>query len=506
MDCMRSFALAITTVFAVGVCVAPRSAHGKPKVAVTPIKGDNDDKVAKAVVDALPDGVGSIPPKDVGKIMDKLGLDELDGAEAERLKIKLGATHVVQGKLSKANGKKSLKVAVIGKNQKKSSFTVSFKSTKSETFKEDLRDGLAKRLGVERTSESAEDESPRKRKKRATIEDDTDEPKKKKETLADSDDDSGKKKRATIEDDSDSPKKKKKKSSSDDDEGSGKKKKKKRVAESDDDDSASSRKRKRHADDEDDDTSVRQEGNVYAVAAVRLDAGVGGGLRRLTYNASGAMQPPRVGTTAPNAHIEAELYPFLLVGDGKGALANVGLLAEYDKTVLLSIHVPNTTVNAPIDQAHYAFGAQYRLAFGDKSVAFGARFEKRHYIADRSGLMTANALDMPDVNYTAFAPLVAANAAVTPTLALFGRVEGMLILDTGQIQQSDSYGPASVYGFGVQAGVDYALAKQIALRLCGDFSQISLSFKGTGAMAMARGVQGASDMSVGVLATLMLVR
>src|SRR5262249_38122887 len=155
--------------------------------------------------------------------------------------------------------------------------------------------------------------------------------------------------------------------------------------------------------------------------------------RRLTFDASGAMQPPRVGATAPSAPIEDELYPFLLAGDGKGALANVGLLGEYDKTVLLSIHVPNPTLNAPIDRAHFAFVAQYRPPFGDKSAAVGARFEKRHYIADGPGVM-ADAADMPDGKAGPLAPHVGANAAIPDTIGLFGRVEGMRSLDTGQIQ------------------------------------------------------------------------
>src|SRR5215813_12876475 len=108
---MRSFAVAMAV-----LVIGTVTGHAKPKVAVAPIKGDTDDRVGKAVIESLPDGVGSIPPKDVGKLMDKLGLDDLDAAEAERPKIKLGATIVVQGKISKTNGKKTLKLAVIGKN------------------------------------------------------------------------------------------------------------------------------------------------------------------------------------------------------------------------------------------------------------------------------------------------------------------------------------------------------------------------------------------------------
>ena len=186
-----------------------------------------------------------------------------------------------------------------------------------------------------------------------------------------------------------------------------------------------------------------------------------------------------------------------------------GLAGAYDKTFGLSIKIPNQPVQAPIDQAHYAVGARYRFGVGEASaIAIGVDYMRRHYIADRSGLMAA-VLDAPDVDYTAIVPGIAARVPVSSAITIFGDLDGMLLLDTGPIQKTTSYGPSTVYGLDVVGGVDLALAKQIGLRIALEYSQINFSFNGKGMMASLRDndattqdVMGATDRSIGVAATL----
>jgi hypothetical protein len=101
---------------------------------------------------------------------------------------------------------------------------------------------------------------------------------------------------------------------------------------------------------------------------------------------------------------------------------------------------------------------------------------------------------------------------VSSGISIFGDLDGMLLLDTGGIQKSTSYGPATVYGLDVVGGVDLALAKQIGLRIALEYSQINFSFNGKGTMASLRDndsttqdVMGATDRSIGVTATLGLM-
>ena len=174
--------------------------------------------------------------------------------------------------------------------------------------------------------------------------------------------------------------------------------------------------------------------------------------------------------------------------------------------------IPNQTLEAPINQSHYAIGARYRFGLGAaSSVALGLDYVRRHYIADRSRLMTV-VLDAPDVDYTAVAPGIAGRTPVTDTITAFAGLDGMLMLETGQIQDTASYGPATVYGVELAGGVDIAVARQIGLRIAFEYSQINFSFKNKGTQSNNRDqdptsqdVMGAVDRSIGLSATLGLV-
>jgi hypothetical protein len=450
------------------VLMMATTALAKPKVAIAPFEGDSKDKVATAVADALADDAKVIAPGDVSEMMDRLGLSGvLESEDADKLERKLRASALVQGKLGKDGGKRTLKL-IIHADGRRSAVTVRFKKP-NDAFKSDVRDALARRLGVE-----GDQDEPRK-KKRLT---DDDEPKSKQKSDDDEDRPKKKKKAKIVADDDDEDRPKKKK------------KKKKRVASDDDDED----------DGEDDEVVRRGRSSVYAV--IRVDGGGSFGIRRLTYASTGANAPPRVGTAAGGGRIAAEIYPFAL-GSSRGKSANVGLVGDYDKTVGLSITVPGTGgTKAPIDQAHFSVGAQYRVGLGKSALTLGARYAKRHYIADRSGLPAPTSLDAPDVDYTALAPTITLRAPLSPKAALFGMADGLVIVSTGPIQRSDQYGASSVYGFEVCGGVDYALSSKFSLRVAGELSNISLKFKGTGTMATARGVSGATDRTFGIAATL----
>jgi hypothetical protein len=221
--------------------------------------------------------------------------------------------------------------------------------------------------------------------------------------------------------------------------------------------------------------------------------------------------PPRVITTAGAGRFDGEIYPFALANPGSG-LAGLGFAGTYDKTLGLAIKIPNQALSAPISQSHFALGARYRFGVGEAStLVLGLDYVGRHYTADRSGLM-AVVLDAPDVDYAAVAPGVALRSPVTGTITAFAGLDGLLMLEAGQIQKITSYGPATVYGVEAIGGVDIAVAKQLGLRIAVEYSQINFSFSNQGAMAIGRDkdpasqdVMGAVDRSIGLAATLGLV-
>lgn len=495
------------------VCVAwpiQALAKPKPKIAVAPLADDSKNKVALAVADAL---AGKdfvvIGPKEVSREKEKLGLsEELDPKEARKLATKLGAVAIIDGKVSKAGKKRSLRLEVHRRGKPDAGFTVEFKSASSDGFQRAVHDELAKRLEGAGDDDPADDDDGGARKLAAKPADDAPERKRK---LSDDDgeprtrkppDDAPDRKRKLADGDAE-PRTRKPPADDDnrkrsDDEPAARRK---RVAE---DDEPAVRKRK----------GKKQLGDEPVTPPVLARVSAGGLLaqRRLTWATRAGLTPqqapPRVVTTAGAARVDGEIYPFALANPSSG-LAGLGLAGAYDKTFGLSIKIPNQPLRAPIDQAHYALGARYRFGVGEAAnVVVGLDYVRRHYIADRSSLM-AIILDTPDVDYTAVAPGVAAHVPVAPAVTLFGSLDGMLILNTGAIQKSMSYGSATVYGVEVLGGADVALAKQIGLRVALEYSQINFSFKGKGMMSTLRDtdsasqdVMGATDRSIGATVTL----
>jgi hypothetical protein len=522
-------------------------ASAKPKAAVT-VGGDADDKLGEALREALDGKLAVLAPKEVERAMSKLRLSgELEEGDVERLRDKLDAAVLVQGKVGRAGAKKTVKLTVFVRGRRPSDFNVQYKSAASEKFRETVRDALLKRIGS--VSDLDEDDKPKKKrltdgdeekpkKKRLTDGDeekpakklaDGDEEKPKKKRLTDGDEEKPAKKKRLADGDEEKPKKKladgdeekPKKKLADSDEEKPKKKladgdeekpkkkladgdeekpRKKKVATADDEDRPKVRKRKR--DGEGDGEGVREK-PAAPLAAVWVDAGLAYGARSLTYAvaADSPKKPPKVLTPAGAGRFEVELYPVAL-SSRESALAGLGVFGEYGKTFGLSIDVPNTMgKSTPIDQSHYAVGALYRLALGRLAVSAGLGYTRRHYIADRSSLTDPKQLDMPDVDYAAVSPRLGGRAQVAPRVALFTDVEAMLVTSAGAIATTPYYGAGNVFGIGGDGGIDIALGKQIGLRIAAELNQVSLSFKGTGDMASARKVSAATDRDFGATAT-----
>ncbi|HTL34000.1 MAG TPA: hypothetical protein VL326_12785, partial [Kofleriaceae bacterium] len=271
-----------------------------------------------------------------------------------------------------------------------------------------------------------------------------------------------------------------------------------RDGDDDDDDGGGRRRKKRHH--RGDDNHVR---HPLTQAAAWADAGAGFARRTFTYNGGGMTPPPPVGTAAPAAQLEAELYPASF-STLKGPAAGIGIAGAFDRELALSIAVPGTTIVAPIKSGYYWFGARYRFSFGGNSIAVGASYWRRTYMADRSGLgMTPEKLDMPDVDYTAVAPDLTGRFAASPKLGVFASVQLPLMLNSGPIQDNKSYGPSKILAFDVRSGVQYAFGAHYALQVALAFDQVGFKFGAKqGTMAAAREVSAATDRSLGLAATL----
>jgi hypothetical protein len=401
----------------------PALALAKPKVAVAPIDGDDDGKVAAAVAEAAKSDAKIVGPDKVSGAMESLGVTTTTTRGLKKLRIKLEADVIIHGTLERDGSKKHLVLTLSGRAHGPS-LELDYKTQK--TLKKELAAKLPKRIdeamGGDEEPDPDDDPKP--------VHKDRDDPPAKK----DRDDPPARK------DQDDSPPRRK-------------------VAETE-----HVRKRAHDESEEDDDHPKRKRRhrrNALSAAAIAFDAGGAFARRTLTYD-GGAMRPPNVGTADPGVRIAGEVYPFSMDGLDSPA-AGLGLYGEYGRTFGLSIDVPGTSVSAPITDAHYSVGARYRFVFGQTTLAVGAAYWRRYYTADRSGLTLATQLDMPDVSYTAVAPGVLARIALSPTIGGFASLDLPLVLDAGPIVSSTNYGSASVLGFDFAAGVQFAVAPHYAV-------------------------------------------
>jgi hypothetical protein len=463
--------------------VIPVRADARPKrkVAVAPIAGDPKNQLGLAIVAAL--GAKDfvvIGPRVVSRELTRLGLSEqLSPEEARTLTVKLGVIATIDGSVTRAGRKRSLHLDVHPRGKPVSGFTIEYRSTTSDGFRRGVHDEIVKKL--DRADEPDPGDEPTAPRSRPD-----DEPHA--AVAAPSPErDRAEAPRLTqvseISEISDVP-----------DARAGR----------DPAPTASDAPSELHHDEPD-----RPEPRA-PVTLARVGAGASFAHRQLTFDTRDnfAQRPPRLLTTAGAGRIDGEIYPFALAGSGR-ALARLGIAGAYDKTFGLSVPLPGEVLSAPIHQQHYSIGARYRLLIGEAAtLTFGLDYERRQSIADRSGLM-AMVLDTPDVDYTAIAPGAAVHVPITGGIAVFGSVNGMIVLGSGPIQDADSYGPGTVYGVEAAAGITIALARRFALRIAFELSQIQVGFDATGAMATnrdndptTRDVNGAADRSVGGVATL----
>lgn len=434
------------------VCLCA-TALAKPKVAVAPLAGDlPSGKLTIAVADALGDDYAVISGKALGKVTKKTG--ELDDDVVAKIHKQLAADAVVHGSVVKEGKKRSLQLKVSVKGQDTRDLTVKLKgATLDDDGRTRIRDAVAKGLVA---AEEADKPRPLSRRH--------EEPEQKEKE---------KEKDKPVE-------------------------KKRRVAEPEAPVKVKKRKKRRDGGDDDDDAPAVKR----ATQDLFVDAGGAFGMRRLTYDSTATRPPPTVATGAASGRVAGELYA--KAAGATGALANLGIAGAYDKAFGLSI--PLGMAKVPIDQGHYAVGLRYRIPAGAASVlVLGVDYAARHYIADRSGLTATTPLDAPDTDYEAVQVDAGGRTPLTGSVTGFALLSGTFPFAAGPIQKIDSYGPANLYGLGLTAGVDIAVATQIAVRIAGEVEQMSLSFKGTGNLAQTRMVTAATDRELGISATLALV-
>jgi len=119
------------------------------------------------------------------------------------------------------------------------------------------------------------------------------------------------------------------------------------------------------------------------------------------------------------------------------------------------------------------------------------RYGRQNFtISSAGGVMP----DIPNVNYTIIDPGVMFRFQAAPKFVLNANLGFMLFTNTGQIQKTDQYGPATVTGFEGEFGGDYMLTRNIFARAAFKFETIGFKFGGTGMLSTGRDADATQDV------------
>jgi hypothetical protein len=484
-----------------GVTISRPASARATKVAFTRIAGDTTG-LGKAVAAALDDTeLELVPARRVARAIDKLGLARLGDRELAKLAAELEVDAIVQGAFDR--GAHRLRFTIFANGKKAKPFTVQVGKASSDKFRKLVRGTLMTRLAA---AVPAEPDAP---------EGDDDQPARSKARHKGSDD-------AVAETD-DRPKPKARVA--------------KAAAATADDDAAPAeppadpatagapRTAPRQVAARDDEaipsTEVHVEGPARGpahsanLAALRLELGasMSGRTLRFTTTTTTTAPMPYKNAPVPGGRIEGELYPFALL-DPTTVLAGLGVAGDFDQVAVLTLRASaEMTVPLKTTERHYAVGLRYRIAFGhtatSPTLTLGGGYGHRSFVVDRKGLMTAAALDLPDVDYQLFDPGLAFRLPLGGRLAVTLGGRALLVTSAGPIQRADQYGPAKILGGTASASLELILGDRIALRVAGEATQLDLTFAGTGTLATSRDgnastidVRGATDRYLGGVATL----
>ncbi len=237
--------------------------------------------------------------------------------------------------------------------------------------------------------------------------------------------------------------------------------------------------------------------------------------RKLSFDYSGtdtAQAPPGYdGTPVPGAYMTAEAYPARF-GDETGGLANIGIGIVVDRVISLNSTLDDgtgMTVKLPTRMWRYGANLRYRHNFGDGpsgvTMHGAVGYNTAGFSISKADAPGGN-VDVPNVNYKYIDIGVGGKVPIAGPLSLLAEAKFLGLLNAGQIQKLEQYGPADVNGFEGEAVLEYQITSNVNARAGGRFMQVNMSYDGFGALGDRDGngmqdVSGSSDRFLGGFVT-----
>jgi hypothetical protein len=235
-----------------------------------------------------------------------------------------------------------------------------------------------------------------------------------------------------------------------------------------------------------------EEALLPANRAVDFTIGMSFIARRLSFafDSDLADQPSGYKQTVPVAGgvMDATVFPMSFTHKNTGPLTYLGLEVMYDKVIFINSQkkyvddmMNAATAKLSTVEDRFSIGAVVRYPVSPKLLVGGKiLYSSQQFNIQQTFATPSMATDVPNVHYQMAEPKLWMKYSLGGPIIVNADAGFLLVTNTGGIQSSNNsgYGPATVSGFELSAGLDYALTKSLFIRALAKFEQISLSFKG----------------------------
>jgi len=230
-------------------------------------------------------------------------------------------------------------------------------------------------------------------------------------------------------------------------------------------------------------------------ARFAIDAGPYYGSRSLLWDADAdANVMQYAGVTSKGVGINAAVYPFP-ARQTDGILSGVGFTGSLHHSAGSSVIFPDTdTVEEyVINQNGWELGAHYRAQLGSLiAVDGGAYYGNQTYeIVDASPNF-----EVPDTKYSYLGASAHLDLQITDRALIGFGARYFTVLDSGDLQSVDWFGPADARGLGLEASFQIPLPARLYVRGQLAYQRISLELSGGGQIADDEGVLGGTDSTI----------
>lgn len=228
---------------------------------------------------------------------------------------------------------------------------------------------------------------------------------------------------------------------------------------------------------------------------IEISAGLSVVQRKLSFTVASDLgnQAPRGynGTPVAGAYVTGELYPKAFNATNRGVSRDIGASFMIDRVLKIESRLKyqdamgaDQTAVLPTEQQRWGVGIVFRHNFGHKptkpTIKLSVRYNKGKFVIDKTAAPTGVPVDIPNMDYTYLDPGLLFRYPLSAKLAV--QIDGrfLLVTDTGEMQQADQYGGASVTGYDVDAAAEYKMDAHLFFRLGFHTAGIAYDFKGTG--------------------------